>query len=89
MARQQHRVARPFCEAGDGDDDLSQPVIKVLTKGSLLDSFLQLDICRRDDPHINATRRCITERSKLALLDHTQQTHLCFRWYVSYFIEKN
>src|SRR6266487_5390091 len=66
-----------------------EPVVKIIAKGAVRDSRLQITIRRRDDADVSAQNFCAADAFKLAFLQNAQQCDLRLYWQISYFIEKN
>src|SRR5437762_14373670 len=66
-----------------------QAVIEIFAKCSLTHGLFQIDVGSRDDAHVDATRSSVAQRGELALLNHTEQTHLSLGRNVANFIQEN
>src|SRR6266536_965953 len=66
-----------------------EQVVKIIAKGTVRDSRLQITIRRRDNADISAQNFRAAHAFKLAFLQNAQQCDLRLHWQISYFVEKN
>jgi hypothetical protein len=70
------------------DTQHAQPVKQVRAKTPVAHRFLQIDVSRGDDPHVDRNRFAPAEPLDLAFLQKAQQARLAFERQVADFVEQ-
>src|SRR6266536_665662 len=89
MLGQRQNIFSPVSQRRQLNRHNGEPIIEIFAKSPLLYRFFQLDVCGRNDPHIDTTGSCVTKWREFSLLNDAQKSHLSFRWNISNFIQEN
>ena len=73
---QRDQVLRPLPQRGKRDLDHVEPVVEILPEPPLPKGLFQVDVRRRDDPHVGPARHIVAKALVLLVLDEPEELRL-------------
>src|SRR6185503_424612 len=89
MLRERQDIDRAFSQWWQRDCDDVEPVKQILSERTFVDRLFEIDVGRRDYPHIHVTPSSIADGREVPLLNDSQKLSLRLDGYVSDFIKED
>src|ERR1700722_5502147 len=86
--RKQRQISLALAQRWQHNTENVKSIIKILAKLSFADKLIEVGISGGYDPDVSASRHGGAERSKLTVLEETQQFNLGLQWQGVHFVEE-